>query len=113
MSSAFAEQEETTRGGVPRAVPRAVPPLSEDLHEAMGQVMAETVRQGRRVDEFGEQLKQVLAELKRERPELVHSASSRAATHTSNRMAALLGALAVLYTEAAPFLHELWRSLHR
>lgn len=104
----FAE-EEATRGGVPRAVVRAVPPLSPDLHEAMGQLMAETIRQGRRVDEFGARLDAALAELKRERPELVHSVSKSAAGHTSNRMAALLGALFVLYTEAAPVLHELWR----
>ena len=44
----------------------------------------------------------------------MHTASSKAATHTSNRLAALLGALAILYTEAAPVLHALWRQIfHR
>lgn len=102
-------EEETTRGGTPSKVSRTVPPLSEDLHEAMGQLMTEVVRQGRRVDEFGTRLDDALRSASDERPELVR----RTAGHTSNRMAALLGALFVLYTEAAPVLHELWRGLHR
>lgn len=119
MSSAFAD-EETTRAGVPKLVPRAVPPLSSDLHEAVGQLMAETVAQGRRVDilvvtidGFENMLCVALGKLERERDGMVQTASSKAATHTSNRLAALLGALAILYTEAAPVLHELWRSIHR
>ena len=119
MSGAFAD-EETTRAGVPKLVPRAVPPLSSDVHEAIGQLMAETVAQGRRVDVlvvtvdgFENMLLTTLAKLERDREGIVHTASTKAATHTSNRLAALLGALAILYTEAAPILHELWRSLHR
>lgn len=113
MANAFAEAEETTRGGVPRVVPRTVPALSEDAHEALGQIMRETVRQGRQLDAFGTTLTDALAEMRKERPALAHTVGQRAATHTSNRMAALLGALFVLYSEAAPVLHELWRSLHR
>ncbi len=109
----FTGEEEATKGGTPARVVRMVPQLSSDLHEAMGQVMAETVRQGRRVDAFEEKIDDVLAELKRRQPELVHSVSKTSAAHTSNRMAALLGALFVLYTEAAPYLHELWKMVHR
>ncbi|HXC23125.1 MAG TPA: hypothetical protein VNU28_00955 [Solirubrobacteraceae bacterium] len=126
MSRAFGEQEETTRAGVPKLVPRAVPPLSADLHEAMGQLMAETVAQGRRLDElarvvgentaaisgFENVLLSAIAKQNREREGLVQTASTKAATHTSNRLAALLGALVLLYSEAAPVLHELWRQLH-
>jgi hypothetical protein len=124
---AFAGDEETTRAGVPKLVSRAVPALSSDLHESMGQVMAETVSQGRRLDVLSRtvaaqtgaitglenMLCAALAKQDRERSAIVQTASTKAATHTSNRLAALLGALAILYTEAAPILHELWRSLHQ
>ena len=97
---------------------RSEPP--GDVHEYLGQVMGGLARTNRELVELQTYTREVGAEvralrddLEKDRRALVSSASRHASTHTSNRMAGLLGALFVLYTEAAPYLHELWRMVHR
>ena len=120
MSQSFPDREETTRGGTPRLLAPSQPPLSADVHEAVGQLMAETVRQGRKLDTLNTDVGTIASEvritrreLQDDRGSLVAETSKKTSARTSNRMATLLGALFVLYTEAVPLLHELWRSVHR
>ena len=119
MSQSFPDAE-TTRGGTPRGREASEPPLSADVHVALGQVMRATVEQRARLETVAGDVSTMAREfgamrrdLELDRGELVQGTSKHTAQKTSNRMAALLGALFVLYTEAAPVLHELWRGLHR
>jgi hypothetical protein len=115
--------DEDTRGGLrPRPITRLPtdPRLSDDTHEAIGQVMSEVMKVGRVVtamrvdlDTQARELNGLRRDLEDDRTELVKGSSRKAATHTSNRMAMLLGTLFVLYEQAAPVLHELWKGLHK
>lgn len=112
-SGHFAAAEEDTASGIPLS---SMPPLAEDPDEALGQVMAVLARQGRHVSLLKRDVALVRTEvtglrkdLEEDRDELVNGASKKAAKHSSNRMAALMGALFTLYEISSPYLHELVR----
>lgn len=99
---------------------RALGGPPSDVHEYLGQVMTQTARTARKVDELDTTVRGIATELRgmrddldHDRKSLVHGAATKASAHASNRMAGLLGALFVLYTESAPYLHELWRMFHK
>ena len=103
-----------------RLGPSFAPAPGDDVHEYLGQIMGATARTGRKVDDLtiqigtlSREVSGLRADIEQDRRALVHGAASKASTHTSNRMAGLLGALFLLYTEAAPYLHELWKMVHR
>ena len=113
------ESEDTRRFRLVRSQSE-LPKLSDDTHEALGQIMAEVAKGARAMGEL-RQLIEVQArelgglrrDIELDRTALVRGASHRAAARSSNRMAALLGTLFVLYEQAAPILRELWRGLSR
>lgn len=117
----MASSEDTRPGlrGVTR-LPVSEPVLSDDTHEAVGQVMSEVMKIGRAVSTMrtdletqARELNGIRRDLEEDRAELVKGSSHKAATHTSNRMAMLLGTLFVLYEEASPVLRELVREIVR
>lgn len=97
------------------------PPLSDDVHEALGQIMAavqaSNARTANMVAEFQTlsrevgQLARVTEDHRKAADDAAKKAGTTAATHTSNRLAVLMGALVTLYEIAAPALHELWKGL--
>lgn len=105
------DDEPITRAGLNRHTPplRVVesdPPAS-DADVRMGQLMGAIGRLQTDVDALKTLPAEVRAlrrDLELDRDALVHGASKRAATHSSNRMAALLGALFTVYEVAAPYL---------
>jgi hypothetical protein len=103
----FDRDEEPTRGNLRpplRAV--SVPPPFDEA-ETLGQLMAATARIETRLRDLETLPREVRAlrdEIRLDRDALVHGASKHAATHSSNRMAALLGALFTVYEIAAPYL---------
>jgi hypothetical protein len=120
--------EETTRNGLARPL-HAVPPAPEsappdaDLHQLVGRLMAacsklETncARLERKVDELttlpGE-VAGLRADIEKDRKVIIHDASAKTAAHTSNRMAALLGALFTVYEIASPYFHGIWGMFHK
>jgi hypothetical protein len=119
----FDDERPTGRHSNLRPLARLADPhaeLSSDPLEAIGQVMAEVGKVGRlvatlntTVETQARELNAMRRELEEDRSALVRGASKHAAVSSSNRMAALLGTLFVLYTQAAPILRELWRGLMR
>jgi hypothetical protein len=115
----FDDERPTGRHSNLRPLARLADPhteLSSDPLEAIGQVMAEVGKVGRLVatlnmvvETQARELNALRRDLEKDRGELVKGS----ATHTSNRMAVLLGTLFVLYEQAAPVLRELWRSFHQ
>jgi hypothetical protein len=112
-SGHFAAAEEDTASGVPLS---SLPPLAEDPDEALGQLMAALARQGRHISLLKRDVGTIRTEVtglrkdtELDRGELVDGASRKAAKHSSNRMAALMGALFTLYEVSSPYLHELVR----
>ena len=106
--------EETTRGDLRRPL-RAVslPPAADELH-TLGLVMAATARietRLRDLETLPSEVRLLREEIAKDRKELVHGASKHAANHSSNRMAALMGALFTLYEVSAPYLRDLWHML--
>lgn len=94
-------------------------PIYGDIPELLGKLMGGLARLERRelntsleVNTLTREVSGLRRDLDLDRAELVRSSSKHAAVKSSNRMAGLLGALFVLYTEAAPILHELWRGMH-
>jgi hypothetical protein len=116
--------EEITRGGGLRAPLRAVsqPPESDDLVN-LGQVMTAVVGLQVRTARMDQRLRTLATlpsevhalrqEIQDDRHALVTGASKHAAAHSSNRMAALMGALFTLYEIAGPYLHDLWRMVRK
>ncbi len=112
-SGHFAAAEEDTASGIPLS---SIPPLAEDRDEALGQMMGVLARQGRHLQLVKRELGLLRTEVTglrkdigEDRDELVNGASKQAAKHSSNRMAALMGALFTLYELSSPYLHELVR----
>jgi hypothetical protein len=110
---AFEVTEEQTSPGL---VFPSMPPLPEDRDEALGVLMAATARNGRHIAQikrdYGVIRTEVMGlrkDIELDRNELVDGASRKAAKHSSNRMAALMGALFTAYELASPYLSELWR----
>jgi len=97
---------------------RARPPmaseheLSEDMHVALGQVMGAVSRQGERVELLAHEVGGLRRDVELDRRALVRGASRSASRHSSNRTAALMGTLFILYEQAAPVLRAVWRGLH-
>lgn len=97
------------------------PPLSDDVHVALGQIMAavqaNNARTANMVVEFQTLSREVGAlaratdEHRKGVDDAAKKAGTTAATHTSNRLAVLMGALVTLYEVASPALHELWKGL--
>lgn len=88
--------------------------LPDDLHEAVGQLMGAVARLDARVRDLAPLASEVALlrkDIEEDRGLLVKDASKSAAHGTSNRMAALLGALGIVYEIAAPYLHELFRGV--
>lgn len=111
----FSDEEPTRSRMLPRAVPSA-PPTDGDLAELVGQLLTATARLQSDVNELKpilSEVRQLRKEIDDDRHALVHGASSSAARHSSNRMAALMGALFTLYEVSAPYLHDLWRMVHK
>jgi hypothetical protein len=104
-------------------MPSSLPPDAADLHELVGQLMAaasknaqSAARIERKVDElmpFARDVLQMRRDWDQDRDKLVHGASTKAAEHSSNRMAALLGTLFTLYELSSPYLREVWRMFHK
>lgn len=115
----FSDEEEITRGGLLRSKPLRVvesDPPADDADVRMGQLMGAIGRLQTDVNNLKTLPAEVRAlrrDLELDRDALVHGASKRAANHSSNRMAALMGALFTLYELAAPALHELVRWFHK
>jgi hypothetical protein len=111
----FRDDEELTRSGFPRATPLRVvsdPPPDDSPEYRHGQMMGAIGRLQTAVDELRtlpSEVRALRAEIRDDRSALVNGASKHASTHTSNRMAALLGALFTLYEIAGPALREVWR----
>ena len=104
--------EEITRGGLNRPALRAVsePPASDSLVN-LGQVMAAVAKLQTEVGELKTlpaEVRSLRRDLELDRDALVHGASKRAANHSSNRMAALMGALFTLYEVTSPYVRELF-----
>lgn len=92
------------------------PPEAGDVHELLGQMMAGLARLERKVDELlplRREVHQLRRDVELDRKALVNGASSKAAKHSSNRMAVLVGALFAAYEAASPVLHEIWKGLHK
>lgn len=108
--------EETTRAGLrPPLRVVSAPPQADEL-ETLGQLMAAVARLETGVAELKtlpSEVRMLRDEIRQDRDALVHGASHQAATHSSNRMAALMGALFTLYEVAAPYLHDLWRLIRK
>lgn len=109
--------EEPTRGGLNRPALRAVSEPPDTLVD-LGQIMRGVAKlqtdvadlkplrtevRGLRTD-----LDTLRDDLKADQDALVHGASRRAANHSSNRMAALMGALFTLYEITSPYVRELF-----
>lgn len=113
--------EEPTRPGLRQLRAVSDPPAFDgDTHELVGKLLAETIQLRAGHNQLVTQLQlntaeisQLRRDLELDRKELVHSSARGAATHTSNRMAALLGALFVVYEQAAPYLAQLWHWVHK
>jgi hypothetical protein len=86
--------------------------LSDDPHEALGQVMGATARVGERVELLAREVNGLRRDVELDRRALVRGASRSASRHSSNRTAALMGTLFILYEQAAPVLRAVWRGLH-
>ena len=96
-------------------------PLSDDVHEALGQLMAAVQAGNARASSLSAevstlsrevgQLSRGLEEHSKTADAAAKTAGTTAATHTSNRLAVLMGALVTLYEIASPALHELWKGL--
>ncbi len=110
--------EEITRGGLrPLAPLRAVsePPQSDEL-VMLGQLMRSVAKLQTDVDTLKtlpSEVRSLRDEIRLDRDALVHGASKHAANHSSNRMAALMGALFTLYEISSPYLHELVKWVHK
>jgi hypothetical protein len=92
------------------------PPLDPDVHVALGQLMGAVARLERKVDALmplRSEVHQIRRDVELDRGELVSGASSMAARHSSNRMAALVTSLFALYELASPFLREIWKAIHQ
>ncbi len=120
----FQDEEVTSAGRRARLrTVQPVEPATDDLHVLYGRLMAACARNEqtaarieRKVDEllpFARDVMQMRRDWDADREQLVHGASQKAAAHSSNRMAALLGALFTLYEVSAPYLHDLWRMFHK
>jgi len=117
-SGAFrAADDNDTQPGVPLG---SMPPLPSDSHEALGVLMAATARNGRHIAslkrDYGVLRTEIIGmrkDLEENRDELVHETSSAAAKKSSNRAAVLMGTAFTLYEFASPYLHELWRLVHK
>ena len=117
-SGAFrAADEDDTHPGVPLG---SLPPLPSDVHEALGTLMAATARNGRHIASLKRDMGVLRTEitgmrkdLQEDRGVLVHETSSAAAKKSSARMAAWMGTLFGVYEVASPYLHELWRMIHK
>lgn len=117
VGSDFPEREEDTASGLPLS---SMPPLPDDVHEAQGVLMAAIARHGRHLDNMKRELGMIRTEvtgmrkdLELDRGELVAGASHSAAKRASNRVGVLMGGLFGLYEVTAPYLHELWRLVHK
>jgi len=117
-SGAFrAADDEDTQPGVPLG---SMPPLPSDVHEALGVLMAATARNGRHIASLKRDMGVVRTEvtglrkdLAEDRSELVKDTSHAAAKKSSNRAAVLFGTLFTVYEVTSPYLHELWRLVHK
>ena len=120
VESVFPQREEDTSSGLPLS---SMPPLPDDVHEALGVLMGAVARHGRHLDgikrDLGTMKTEVIGmrkDIELDRGALVqdasHQAATKAAKHSSNRMAALMGTLFTLYEMTSPYIHELWRWLH-
>jgi hypothetical protein len=112
--------DEITKSGNARKRLRSVDgvdPDTDDLRVLYGRLMAAcarneqtAVRLERKVDElmpFASDVLQMRRDWDADRDALVHGASKRAANHSSNRMAALMGALFTLYELTSPYVRDL------
>ncbi len=114
----FPEDEEHTRDDLRRPL-RAVSlaPEADEL-ELLGRVMATTARLEAAVARLEvrvsslamlpSEVRSLRDEILEDREALVHGASKHAANHSSNRMAALMGALFTLYEVSSPYLRDLF-----
>ncbi len=110
------KDEEPTRGGLNRPALRAVSDPPDPLVD-LGQIMRGVARLQTdvaalrplpaEVRVIRQELELLRDDLKEDRAELVHGASKRAANHSSNRMAALMGALFTLYEVTSPYVRDL------
>lgn len=118
------EAEAVTAGGTPRSkgllrVASESDAPAPDEAQLLGQVLAACARNEQATNSLALQVGTLTRELTQHRRDLDESHNARvsaakhASTTTSNRMAALLGALFVLWETAAPMLHELYKMVHR
>lgn len=134
-------EDEVTKTGLPRAgTPARVlrvapvvpsdPPAADQLPELVGQLMAVcaslqttcTALQAScsaldtkiaALATLPSEVSALRRDVDEDRKDLVHDSSKSAATHTSNRMAALLGALFTVYEIASPYFHGIWSMFHK
>lgn len=108
--------EENTSAASPSSKLRTVPPIDGDLHELIGQVMASQARLERKIADFATLPSEVAAlrrDIELDRGDLVHGASTSAASKSSNRLALLMGALFSLYEVSSPVVAQIWKALHQ
>lgn len=106
------DEEETTSTGKLRLLRGTPAPAVTDLHEAMGKLMASVARievTQREWPLLRSEVSQLRKDLELDRSFLVR----RAARRSSNRLALLVSGLFVLYDQAAPILHAIWKGFHR
>jgi hypothetical protein len=91
-----------------------------DTDTLLGQMMASQARIERGQQDILLQLgtltreqSQLRKDIEKDREELIRGASRKAATHSSNRLAVLMGGLFTLWEVASPYLHELAELLRR
>jgi hypothetical protein len=106
------DEEETTSTGKLRLLRGTPAPVPTDLHEAMGKLMAAVARletKARDLETLPREFAQLRKDVEQDRTFLVR----RAARRSSNRLALLVSGLFVLYDQAAPILHAIWKGFHR
>ena len=91
----------------------------KSIEEVVGELMAATVQNTAVIEALAVQIGSLdgkwkaHAEASEERKKEIKDATVKAATHGSNRLALLLGALVTLYEIAAPVLHDLAKWVHQ
>ncbi len=101
----FDDEEPTNAAHRPGVVRRlhSAPKLQDDEVETLGLVMGGLASLKTDVQTLGSEVAALRRDIELDRRALVHGASTKAAAHTSNRMAALMGALFTVYEIAAPY----------
>lgn len=118
MTDRFPDAERPTRptSSRLRAVESAEPRTTDEL---LGQVMAATAEHTKVLEALSVQLGDLTRRFEEHsdasiaRKDEIKEATTKAASHGSNRLALLLGALVTIYEIAAPALHELAKWVHQ